>query len=125
MPGRTWIIAPDQESLRLRWRKLIRAKPEQKQKLFVPHLNKGKLGDRHVEREVKKGLPRYADNPTPIAQERGDPLPPVPYGFRSFDRQWIIPDNRVINRPNPELWRCHGERPPDGSYRAHRIVRIS
>jgi hypothetical protein len=28
----------------------------------------------------------------------------VRYGFRSFDRQWIIPDNRVINRPNPELW---------------------
>ncbi|MBP6379277.1 MAG: hypothetical protein KA312_02550 [Sphingorhabdus sp.] len=25
-------------------------------------------------------------------------------GFRSFDRQWIIPDNRVINRPNPGLW---------------------
>ena len=32
-------------------------------------------------------------------------LPPVRYGFRSFDRQWIIPDNRVINQPNPELWR--------------------
>ena len=31
------------------------------------------------------------------------------YGFRSFDRQWIIPDNRVLNRPNPELWRSHGE----------------
>ena len=37
-------------------------------------------------------------------------LPPVRYGFRSFDRQWIIPDNRVINQPNPELWRSHGER---------------
>jgi len=24
--------------------------------------------------------------------------------FGPFDRQWIIPDNRVINRPNPELW---------------------
>jgi Type ISP C-terminal specificity domain len=28
---------------------------------------------------------------------------------RSFDRQWIIPDSRVINQPNPELWRSHGE----------------
>ncbi len=34
-----------------------------------------------------------------------DLFPPVRYGFRSFDRQWIIPDNRLINRPNPELWR--------------------
>lgn len=110
MPGRTWIIAPDAESLQERWRKLIRAKPEQKQELFVPHLNKGQLGDRYVEREVKKALPGYPDNPTPIANERNDCLPPVRYGFRSFDRQWIIPDNRVLNRPNPELWRCHGGR---------------
>ncbi len=110
MPGRTWIIAPDAESLQLRWRKLVRAKPEQKEDLFVPHLNKGKLGDRHVDREVKKGLPGFADNPAPIAKERGDCLPPVQYGFRSFDRQWIIPDNRVLNRPNPELWRSHGKR---------------
>ena len=110
MPGRTWIIAPDAESLRSRWRKLIRAKPEQKQELFVPHLNKGRLGDRHVDREVKKGLPGFPDNPTTIGKERGDALSPVPYGFRSFDRQWIIPDNRVLNRPNPELWRSHGEK---------------
>ncbi len=109
MPGRTWIISPDAESLQQRWRKLIRAKPDQKQELFVPHLNKGKLGDRHVDREVRKGLPGFSDNPTPIAKERGDSIPPVRYGFRSFDRQWIIPDNRVLNRPNPELWRSHGE----------------
>jgi hypothetical protein len=110
MPGRTWIIAPDAESLRLRWRSLTRAKPDQKQELFVPHLNKGKLGDRHIDREVKKGLPGYADNPTPIAKERGDCLPPVRYGFRSFDRQWVIPDNRLLNRPNPELWHSHGQK---------------
>lgn len=110
MPGRTWIIAPDAESLQDRWRKLIRAKLEQKQDLFVPHLNRGKLGDRHVDREVKKGLPGFPDNPTPIAKERGECLAPVPYGFRSFDRQWIIPDNRVLNRPNPELWSCQGEK---------------
>jgi Type ISP C-terminal specificity domain/N-6 DNA Methylase len=110
MPGRTWIIGPDAESLQQRWRKLVRAKPEQKQELFVPHLNRGKLGDRHVDREVKKGLPGFPDNSTPIAKERGDSLPPVRYGFRSFDRQWIIPDNRVLNRPNPELWRSHGEK---------------
>jgi hypothetical protein len=37
-------------------------------------------------------------------------VPPIRYGFRSFDRQWILPDNRVINRPNPELWRNHSKR---------------
>jgi len=34
----------------------------------------------------------------------------VRYGFRSFDRQWIIPDNRLINRPNPELWALYSGR---------------
>jgi hypothetical protein len=110
MPGRTWVISPDAGSLRQRWETLIDAKREQKEALFVPHLNRGKLGDRHVEREVKKGLPGFADNPTPIADERGDCLSPVPYGYRSFDRQWIIPDNRVLNRPNPQLWRSHSDK---------------
>ena len=32
---------------------------------------------------------------------------PERYGFRSFDRQWIIPDGRVINQPNPTLWENH------------------
>jgi hypothetical protein len=59
---------------------------------------------------VAKGLPGFADNPTPIASDAGDCLPPIRYGFRSFDRQWIIPDNRVINRPNPELWRAHSDK---------------
>ena len=109
MPGRTWIIAPDEESLRLRWRKLIRAKPEQKEELFHPHLRGGQPGDKHLHKVVK-GLPGYSDNPKPVADAKGDCLPPVRYGFRSFDRQWIIPDSRVINQPNPELWRCQGER---------------
>ncbi len=34
-------------------------------------------------------------------------MAPVRYGFRSFDRQWIIPDNRLLNRPNPTLWETH------------------
>ncbi len=110
MPGRTWIIAPDADSLLRRWQKLINVKPEQKEELFVPHLNKGKLGDRFVNRVVAKGLPGYTDNPKPIAEDRGDCLAPTRYGFRSFDRQWIIPDNRLINRPNPELWRAHSEK---------------
>ena len=44
MPGRTWIIAPDAESLRLRWRKLIRAKPEQKEELFRAAFEQGQTG---------------------------------------------------------------------------------
>lgn len=108
MPGRTWVIAPDAESLSRRWRALIRAKGEQQQELFVPHLNRGELGDRHIDRKVRSGLPGFEDNPAPISKERGDCLPPLRFAFRSFDRQWIVPDNRLLNRPNPELWSCQG-----------------
>ena len=35
---------------------------------------------------------------------------PIRYAFRSFDRQWVIPDNRLINRPNPGLWDDYSSR---------------
>lgn len=110
MPGRTWVIAPDAESLRWRWHTLVNAPSDQKELLFHPHLRKGKPGDKHSKRVVAKGLPGYEPRPTPVADERGSSITPIRYGFRSFDRQWIIPDNRLINQPNPELWESHSER---------------
>jgi predicted helicase len=109
MPGRTWIIAPDAKSLHLRWEKLINASSDQKEVLFHPHLRNGEPGDRHSKKLVTKGLPGYAPRLTPVADDRDSCETPIRYGFRSFDRQWIIPDNRVINQPNPELWELHSD----------------
>lgn len=109
MPGRTWIITPDPGSLRKRWQKLIDAPSEQKETLFHPHLDGKELGDRHSRRVLLKGLPGYEACPVSVADEQGPCIPPVRYGFRSFDRQWIIPDNRLINRPNPKLWEMYSE----------------
>jgi len=109
MPGRTWIIAPDADSLERRWQKLVHAAPDQKEDLFHPHLCNGGLGDRHSKRVVRDGLPGYQATVKSVADERGSCIKPVRYGFRSFDRQWIIPDNRVINRPNPELWQVRSD----------------
>lgn len=106
-PGRTWIIAPDTQTLSSRWHKLVNAPRDQKEALFHPHLVDGQVGDRHTKRVVSKGLPGYSSITKTIDEERGDCVKPVGYGYRSFDRQWIIPDNRVINRPNPELWERH------------------
>ncbi len=103
MPGRTWIIAPDVESLERRWRKLIHAPADEKEVLFHPHLRNGQPGDKHSRRVVPNALPGYERRPKSIANEQGPWLPPTRYGVRSFDRQWIIPDNRLINQPNPEL----------------------
>ena len=108
-PARTWIIAPDQECLFHRWEKLIRAKPADKEILFHPQMEHGRIGSHHVNRVHKRGLPGYEPKPLPVAQEKGPCETPIRYGFRSFDRQWIIPDNRLINRPNPALWEAHSE----------------
>ncbi len=110
MPGRTWVIAPDAESLERRWQKLVQAPEKEKEELFHPHLLTEGLGDRHSRRVVREGLSGYPARTQPVASDKGAVLPPTRYGFRSFDRQWIIPDNRLINRPNPTLWALCSER---------------
>lgn len=47
------------------------------------------------------------DRAVSVANDKGAVVTPVRYGFRSFDRQWIIPDSRVLNQPNPTLWAMH------------------
>jgi hypothetical protein len=107
MPGRTWVIAPDASSLDRRWRSLQSAKPEDKERLFFPHLRNGKLGDKHVSKVVEKPLAGFSSRSNSVAADTDPVLPPVRYGFRSFDRQWIIPDSRLINQANPTLWQSH------------------
>lgn len=101
---RTWVIAPDASSLVRRWEKLIEAPVDDKQLLFHATLRDGKPADRHVGSVVKTALLDHKPILTKLADEKGGCLPPVQYGFRSFDRQWIIPDARVITQPNAELW---------------------
>jgi hypothetical protein len=109
MPGRTWIIAPDVDSLERRWQKLIDAPADEKEGLFHPHLRNGQPGDKHSKRVVPNPLAGYERRPKSIAEDAGPCLPPTRYGFRSFDRQWIIPDNRLINQPNPALWESRSD----------------
>ena len=104
MPGRTWVIAPDRASLERRWEALqSEADAKKKEALFHPHLQ----GDRHVNKSLRQGLYGHEFRHGPVASDKGGVIRPVRYGYRSFDRQWIIPDGRVINRPNPTLWENH------------------
>jgi len=109
MPGRTWIIAPDASSLERRWETLIEAPEERKEILFHPHLRNGQPGDKHSHKIVSVPLHGFDSNKKSIADENRTEISPLEYGFRSLDRQWIIPDARVINQPNPELWRLRSE----------------
>jgi hypothetical protein len=105
MPGRTWVIAPEAESLRARWQRLIDEKSSDEQEaLFQPHMRKGELGDRHTQKTVSEGLSGHEVRTFSVAKDSGECIEPVRYAFRSLDRQWIIPDKRLINQPNPTLW---------------------
>jgi hypothetical protein len=106
MPGRTWIIAPDSDSLEKRWTKLKSVSVDKMDDLFQPHLNHEKPGDRHSNKILQDALHGFPVRTKSVAEDSIQIVPPIGYGFRSFDRQWIIPDKRLINRPNPELWEC-------------------
>jgi hypothetical protein len=108
MTGRTWVIAPDAESLKKRWKRLIdETVPAEKARLFHPHLRNGMPGDKHVDKAVKEGLAGHEQRTLAVAKDSALAIDPVRYAFRSFDRQWIIPDARLINQSNPTLWKAY------------------
>jgi len=107
MPGRTWVIAPDSESLRKRWSVLIGERNSEKRELlFYPHQN----GDKTLGKKSNQGISGHEHREIAVGDDQGPSIAPTRYGFRSFDRQWIIPDNRLINRPNPTLWNSYSPR---------------
>jgi hypothetical protein len=111
MPGRTWVIAPDRQTLAERWRKLTSApNTVVKDVLFHPHIRKRLPGDKHSGKVAVEGLHGHEHRSVSVAKDSGKVVAPTRYGFRSFDRQWIIPDNRLLNQPNPTLWGAHSAR---------------
>ena len=71
MPGRTWVIAPDADTLKRRWSKLTHSPKDQQEALFYPHEVRGQLGDRHVMREVSGGLHGHEVRTIPVGQDDG------------------------------------------------------
>ena len=107
---RTWVIAPDQQSLLDRWKRLISAQLSEKEDLFHPTLRDGIPADRHIRSVVREGIPGFPGGLAKIVDEQGLAIPPVQYGFRSFNRQWVLPDARLITQPNAELWASRSPR---------------
>lgn len=98
-PHRVWPIAPDVQTLSERWDVLRRESDlARKETLFQ------KDDDRFISKLVKLDLGSQPVRRVQVAQDNEGVVPPVRYAFRSFDRQWIIPDNRLLSRPRPLLW---------------------
>ncbi|MEW2164014.1 type ISP restriction/modification enzyme [Streptomyces sp. NPDC007084] len=101
-PGRVWAYAPDQETLGRRWQLFIAADEDEKREMF------GEARDRDLNTVVGP-LPGIQDRGfSTLAQEDRAMLTPVRVGYRAFDRQWVIPDNRLMVVPRPDLWRVRG-----------------
>ncbi|MEU8638347.1 type ISP restriction/modification enzyme [Amycolatopsis sp. NPDC048633] len=102
-PNRTWVYAPEQSSLAERWRTLVEAEPAEKSLLFQ------ESRDANL-RRVNPQLPGCRVAGAPFVEERGEPPVFARVAFRSFDRQWMIPDPRLLATPRPALWGVAGDR---------------
>lgn len=105
-PHRTWICAPLASTLAKRWAKLVSAPASVKPGLFAERDSAGVT-------KQKPGLFGFSHDDCAVADEQGQSLSPVAIGYRSFDTQYIIPDDRLMDRPRPDLWRVQS------SYQIH------
>lgn len=99
-PNRTWVYAPDSTILDARWKALMDEEDPGARAALLKE-----SGDRSLKRTVDPlpGTDTHKAN-GPLAAAKKDCPMPIRVGYRSFDRQWLIPDSRVIDRPRPDLW---------------------
>src|SRR5260370_10896632 len=104
MPGRTWVVAPDKESLGKRWARLGgEKKAEGKGIFFHVQYRKSQVPNGPIRKKVQQDLGAITTRHESILEDHGECLDAVRYGFRSFDRQWVIADPRPLNYPSPVL----------------------
>jgi len=100
---RTWPIAPSRAVLESRWKELLRS-PDRAKAMR-------ESGDRSISlsqadlfdpKKTLLAIEKLSENET-----LGNI---IRYSYRSFDRQYLLADNRLISRPRPALWETHGSR---------------
>ncbi|MBM4823434.1 MULTISPECIES: type ISP restriction/modification enzyme [Streptomyces] len=96
--NRSWVASPSEGVLRRRWARLVgEIDPEMKALLFKETRDR-QLGSR---RACLPGFP----HPDRTVRDEADPQPRLlRIALRSFDRHWLIADNRVLDFPRPDLW---------------------
>lgn len=94
---RLWPIGPTRDVLRARWHGMLVSKDRA--------LAFKESTDRLIANSYQQFHVNYIDS-TPLRDLPADtPCPePQPYGYRSFDRQFILADGRLLSRPRQPLW---------------------
>ncbi|MEV0112533.1 type ISP restriction/modification enzyme [Streptomyces sp. NPDC050844] len=99
-PNRNWVISPSKSILHRRWNRLVQERDlATKQELFK------ETRDRALDKEALQ-IPGHSHPSTALRIEQGPCPAPIRIARRALDRQWVIPDGRVIDFARPELWRA-------------------
>jgi hypothetical protein len=100
---RDWVIAPSATVLAERWRTLALTQPMDRNGV----MNAGQGRDTSYRPLPLRGL---TGQPSGVigATVLGPAGPPMLVSWRTLDQQVILADDRVISRPSPLLWACHG-----------------
>lgn len=110
--GRTWPIAAAAATLAARWRDLVEASPlSVDAKSPSPRTARFKDSPTGQQSHRKcRALPPASGTLRPILELTNTELCSeiVPYSYRSFDRQRLIRDARLLDRASPELWAANG-----------------
>ncbi|MCO4697328.1 DNA methyltransferase [Streptomyces sp. RO-S4] len=96
--GRGWPAAPDAASLKARWDALVKAEGPDREALFQPTRSR-------TPHTAVGQLPGQDGGTERLARATGPCPEPVRVLHGPFDEQWLIPDQRLIDAPRPELWR--------------------
>lgn len=100
-PTRTWVYGPNAETLRKRWRALMgETDPATQSGLF----KEGRDATMDKAKDPLPGSDTHHASAGPLRNDHASEPHPVRVGYRSFDRQWILPDSRLMDMPRRDLW---------------------
>lgn len=98
---RTWVNDASKKVLKERWEKLANARVSSRAELMKETASRN-IGSRGHDLETELPLGPIND------RVNSEAVSIVRYSFRSLDRQWLLADSRVLDRPSPELWQVRG-----------------
>ncbi len=102
---RTWPIGPTPEALHARWDRLLALDGPDRAAAFHETRDRD-LDSRPA--DLHDALQRL--EPLSSLKSGAASIAPVRYAYRSFDRQWVLPDARLGDFMRPALWRIVGPR---------------
>lgn len=103
-PNRNWVLAPDRETLQRRWTRLIHSDDPDEKSDLLKKTDARTIGTSHPP------LPGSSQTSVPLGMETAPDVQTERLAVRSFDRQYVVYDIRVIDRPRRPLWQVRGSR---------------